>query len=85
MLEISPKIELQMLILKGQTIQNRLYVLKDSTRRLESKAKQKPHSHAKNFRSYLHLCYKFWDARCLKTLEAYYTAKSFIIDSLVTT
>jgi len=38
-LEISPKIELQMLILKGQSIQNRLYVLKDSTRRLESKAK----------------------------------------------
>jgi len=38
-LEISPKIELQMLILKGQSIHNRLYALKDDTRRLKSKAK----------------------------------------------
>ena len=38
-LEISPKIELPMLILKGQSIQNRLYALKDSIQRLESKVK----------------------------------------------
>lgn len=38
-LAISPKIELQMLILMGQSIQNRLYSLKNSTGRLRSKAK----------------------------------------------
>lgn len=38
-LEISPKLELQMLILKGQSIQNRLCSWKDSTRKLEIKAK----------------------------------------------
>lgn len=38
-LEFSPKIELQMLILRGQSIQNRLYSLKDSTRGLKSRAK----------------------------------------------
>ena len=38
-LEISLKIELQMLILKAQSIQNRLYTWKDSIRRLPSKVK----------------------------------------------
>lgn len=37
--EISPKINLQMLILRGQSIQNRILSLKDSPKRLESKVK----------------------------------------------
>lgn len=38
-LEILPKIELQMLILNGQSIQNRLYILKKSSRGLRDRAK----------------------------------------------